>query len=122
MTSRWFAAGAAGAVATALLLLLAAIDGPVWLRTILGLAVFFIATGFALVGRAGSLAPGIRWSLVIALSIAVDLLIAELLLVINLFVPQAFLAALLVVQVSALLVHCLLLRGATTLVSAEDPA
>ena len=98
----------AGVAVTALLLVLELADGPVWLRTVLALGTFLLAPGLALVGRAPTLDGGLRWSLVIGLSLAVDLLGAELLLSVDAFSISVFLLALLLLEAVGLLVHALL--------------
>jgi len=100
----------AGLAVTALLLVLELADGPVWLRTVLALGTFLLAPGLALVGRAPALDGGLRWSLVLGLSLAVDLLGAELLLAVGAFSITVFLVGLLALQVLGLGVHLLLSR------------
>ena len=100
----------AGLAVTALLLVLELADGPVVLRTVLALGTFLLAPGLALVGRAPALDGGLRWSLVLGLSLAVDLLGAELLLSVGAFSITVFLVGLLVLQVLGLAGHLLLSR------------
>ncbi len=105
LRDRWVIVAAVGVLMTAVLLVLALVDGPPWLRTPLALIVFLAATGFALTGPGDQLTPALRWTLVLGLSVTADLLYAVLLLVANVLSLPAFVGLLVATQVAALAVH-----------------
>jgi hypothetical protein len=96
---------------TAVLLVAVIADGPVWLRTMLAVGTFFLAPGLALVGPPPWSAPVLSWSLVIGLSIAVDLLGAMLLLATSMFSVSLFLVVVLLVEAAGIGCHWALGRA-----------
>jgi hypothetical protein len=74
----------------------------------------------ALVGPGRPLQPALRWSLVIGLSLAADLLGAVLLLSLHAFSARNFLVALLALELLAGLGHLLAGRRPTAVVPAEE--
>lgn len=95
----------ASLVLTALLLAGMAAGVPVAARVPVALLVFLAAPGLALVGAGRALQPALRWSLVIGLSLAADLLGAVLLLSVHAFSARNFLAALLLLELLAGCAH-----------------
>jgi hypothetical protein len=67
-------------------------DAPVAVRLVLSLIVFFAAAGWALLGAAGRTDHTVEnWSVVVGLSVAVDFLVAELLVVLRALTLDRFL-------------------------------
>jgi hypothetical protein len=113
-TTTWLAGSVAGFALTAVLLLLAAVDGPAWARTPLSVIVFLVATGFAVVGPGGGISTALRWALVPAISISASFLFAVALLDWRSFALPLYLALLMVVQAVGITVHLGLGRRAAT--------
>lgn len=95
----------ASLVLTALLLAGVETGAPVAARVPVALLVFLLAPGLALVGPGRSLQRALRWSLLVGLSVAADLLGAVLLLSVHQFSARNFLALLLVLELAAGCAH-----------------
>jgi hypothetical protein len=110
----------ASLVVTALLLAGLQVGAPVAARVPVALLVFLAAPGLVLVGSGRALQPVLRWSLVIGLSLAADLLGAVLLLSLHAFSARNFLVALLALELVAGLGHLVLRRRPAVVVPAEE--